>query len=254
MRSLPYDAMCQVVGNINDISNFSLMSISKQYILCVKDVHNLEPGVPLLITSREDNGVFQDNEETISDRFGLHTVDKQAKILSYQCSLGILSGRSWLCSKHDWLLTIDNSYSLNLINPITGKIVDLPPVDITDQQDIDIFSSINTKHYSDRMFVQRAVLCKTPMQMDGPFVILILSVNIIMFTKKGEDKWIILRLPACFSFLRFTGAILIGTNVVAAGVGGVMKSWDIYMRPCFPNNNYTGFTHCRPVNCYRHGD
>ena len=71
------------------------------------------------------------------------------------------------------------------------------------------------------MYIERAMLCKTPRQEDGPFVILLFSDGHIMYNEKGDDTRTVLPIHVRFSFHRFFDAMLWEGSIVALNLSGL---------------------------------
>jgi hypothetical protein len=241
--TLPSEMVNAVVRYIQDIANISLMTIRRQSAKAVKDVHNLEDGVPMLITSASVGDGLVAESDFVSGAFDLHVVGDS---ISYQSHLDVMMGQSWLGSKDDWLVTIDQDVFLSLINPISGKTRSLPSLSNNSLGNDEILSDVREDGGRGPIYIQRAVLCKTPRQEDGPFVILLFSSGLIMYTEKTKDTWTALPIDERLSFLTFFDVMLMDRRIVALSIGGRLRIWNIDDNPIAYPQSFSGPTLLRP--------
>ena len=80
-------------------------------------------------------------------------------------------------------------------------------------------------------YIKRAVLCRTPRRMEGPFIILLFLDGLIMYTKNHADTWTVLPMLDQLGHVTFCDVILIDYSIIAVGVGVNMMSWNIAVKP-----------------------
>ncbi|KAK3139557.1 hypothetical protein QOZ80_5AG0385130 [Eleusine coracana subsp. coracana] len=224
-----------IVRLVDRIAAIRLMTIGKEERKQVMKQHGLIPGVPMLLTLASTPEGQIEEPDVLFGSFALHIIRQgKTRTSSSQSVLEVLKGRSWLAVKDDWLITIDQEFSLSLVNPITSKSILLPPLSSNSDRNEELLSDFMKNDDAGGhgpLFIECAVLYKTPRQDGGPFVILLFSSGNIMYPEKTNGMWMTLPNTDRFATRFVDAAYWEERYMVAIGQWGSMKFWDLSMKP-----------------------
>lgn len=178
----------------------------------------VQPGMPTIIASSYGEGGWGREEHTGLGVFSLHDLGKN---LSFECQSDLLRNVSWVGGKNDWLLTSDAQLNLNIMNLVTHEVINLPRI-----SNIPEVRSVSTDFGWMPLYFRRVAMCRTPRHHSGYLVAVILSWDIILFTKLGDVSWTLVA-GADVSARGFCDIILQDRQFWAVTVDGTIFSWDI---------------------------
>ncbi|KAG2575264.1 uncharacterized protein LOC120642008 [Panicum virgatum] len=187
----------------------------------------MRSGTPTLLTSGLDPDGDDIEYDVAAGTFGLHDV---AGGKSFYGESQRLKNRTWIGGKDDWLVTTDFRCGVELLNPITGDRVPLPPfttirgLEVADHYDLHVAVK-NRLH-----LLQQVKLCRTPARLNGYLAVALFSsgpLGLLAFTAHGDEGWTPLMNPAGTHYLKYTDAIVHNGKVVAVAESGDIYTWDM---------------------------
>ncbi|KAL6627788.1 hypothetical protein ACP70R_031514 [Stipagrostis hirtigluma subsp. patula] len=157
---------------------------------------------------------------------------------SFSALIPYIRRRWWVGAKDDWLATIDKRGGVQLVNPYTGYVIDLP------------HSTAVTGHI---MFRRILVCCETPSGAgddEGYLIIAVVSLNRtgLAIATGGDDRWTASPDSPGHHFGYISGVVMNKGKLFAVDGCGKMYSWDICGGAC-PEPEEV-----RPAHVERDGD
>ncbi|CAN6277173.1 unnamed protein product [Urochloa humidicola] len=193
----------------------------------------LRSGWPTLLTSGLDPDGYDVEYDLEAGAFGLHDV---ATGKSFYGDAPRLKNRTWVGGKDDWLVTTDMTCGVELLNPVTGDTVPLPP--FTTIRGLEVAADYYELHVAVNNQVhhlQKVTLCRTPAHPNGYLAVALFSsgsMALVAFAAAagddGDDNgWTILKNPEGVHYLRFTDVTVHNGKVLAVADSGNIYSWDM---------------------------
>ncbi|CAL5014475.1 unnamed protein product [Urochloa decumbens] len=192
----------------------------------------LRSGSPTLLTSGLDPDGDDVEYDLEAGAFGLHDI---ATGKSFYGEAQRLKNRTWVGGKDDWLVTTDLNCGVELLNPITGDTVPLPP--FTTIRGLELAADCYELHVAINNQVhrlQKVTLCQTPAHPNGYLAVALFSsgsMALVAFTAAaaddGNDRWTLLENPEGAHYLRYTDVTVHNGKVLAVADSGNIYSWDM---------------------------
>ncbi|MCI08246.1 ubiquitin-protein ligase, partial [Trifolium medium] len=162
----------------------------------------------------------------------------------HRVNLPIPFGPTRICgSSHGWLVVLNYTPELSLLNPITRATISLPSLQTFPNLVADL---CDYKH--DNLYLIKVVLSSSPSLSDDDFVVFaILNLKEFVFCKKGYDSWVRLRVRE--NHYRWTDAVYKNGSFYVTSMNGQIAVCDIEGSQVFLHENIS-ISHYFISMCY----
>jgi hypothetical protein len=214
---LPVEMVDTMAHHLDLFSTNRLAAVCTSWSKAVATNAALPFGTPCLLMTSEQNdedyyGALGDDHEDWT--YQLKDLTTKENGVSFPAL--IRREQWWIGGKDDWLAVVDECGGARLLNPYTGRLIDLPriaaPVD----------PSVVIKNERWRAF-DRIVVCATPSDDEGYLVIgMADDEHLLAIARRGDESWTALRNSG-----GYTDAVVHKGKVFAVHKSGSIHAWDI---------------------------
>ncbi|TVU21184.1 hypothetical protein EJB05_30808, partial [Eragrostis curvula] len=215
---IPVEMVDAVVEHLDVFSATRVAGVCSSWAAAVATNPALPFGTPCLLMMAEDGDYEEEEEE---DTFQLMDLTRGEREVSLPALVWGAREQWWVGGKDDWLATVDERGDARLVNPYSGRRIDLPDISPVAAKTRDTFG--------------RIVVCDTPFDtavgIDWYLVIAVVptpapGLLAIAAGGGGPGSWTALRNPGGNLF-GYSDAVVHKRKVFAVDTSGSVHTWDI---------------------------
>ncbi|XP_004971509.1 putative F-box protein At4g17565 [Setaria italica] len=219
---LPVEMVDAIVQQLDLFSTTRLASVCTSWSTAVATNAALPFGTPcLLMTGEEedDNGARGDDHEDWSYQLMNLTTERGD---SFPALIRDVQEQWWVGGKDDWLAVVDRYGGARLLNPYTGRQIDLPRTP----------AAVGPGVTNTGLGFDRIVVCATPSDDEGYLVIGMVNDYLLAIARGRDDGWTELRNPDGHPAGGYKDAVVHKGKVFAVDKSGSIYAWDLQGGAC----------------------